>query len=48
MILQHADDLQADLIMVGAHTGKEARRFLLGSVSHKVLHISHRPVLTIR
>jgi nucleotide-binding universal stress UspA family protein len=48
IILQRAEDLQPDLIMVGAHTGKAATRFLLGSVSHKILHMSHRPVLTIR
>jgi nucleotide-binding universal stress UspA family protein len=47
-ILQHAEDLQPDLIMVGAHTGKTATRFLLGSVSHKILHTTRRPVLTIR
>jgi nucleotide-binding universal stress UspA family protein len=47
-ILQRAEALQPDLIMVGAHTGKAATRFLLGSVSHKILHMSHRPVLTIR
>ncbi|WP_447983705.1 universal stress protein [Nitrospira sp. Nam74] len=48
IILQRAEELQPDLIMVGAHTGKAATRFLLGSVSHKILHMSHRPVLTIR
>jgi nucleotide-binding universal stress UspA family protein len=47
-ILQHAEDLQPDLIMVGAHTGKTATRFLLGSVSHRILHTTRRPVLTIR
>jgi len=48
VILERADALQPDLIMVGAHTGKGATRFLLGSVSHKILHMSHRPLLTIR
>jgi nucleotide-binding universal stress UspA family protein len=48
IILQRAEDLQPDLVMVGAHTGKAAIRFLLGSVSHKILHMSHRPVLIIR
>lgn len=48
VILERADALQPDLIMVGAHTGKIATHFLLGSVSHKILHTSHRPVLTIR
>ena len=47
-ILQHAEDLRSDLIMVGSHTGQTISRFLLGSVSHKVLHTSRRPVLVIR
>ena len=47
-ILQHAEDLRPDLIMVGSHTGNNISRFLLGSVSHKVLHTSRRPVLIIR
>ena len=48
VILQRAEEFQPDLIVVGAHTGKAATRFLLGSVSHKILHMSHRPLLTIR
>ena len=47
-ILQHAEDLRPDLIMVGSHTGTTLSRFLLGSVSHKILHTSRRPVLIIR
>ena len=48
MILQHAKDVQPDLIMVGSHTGNMISRFLLGSVSHQILHAAHRPVLIIR
>jgi nucleotide-binding universal stress UspA family protein len=47
-ILQHAEELQPDLIMIGSHTGTSVSRFLLGSVSHKILHASRRPVLTLR
>jgi len=47
-ILQYAEELQADLIVVGSHTQQPIARFLLGSVSHKILHTSHRPVLTLR
>jgi nucleotide-binding universal stress UspA family protein len=48
MILQHAEDVQPDVIMVGSHTGNMISRFLLGSVSHKILHMARRPVLIIR
>lgn len=47
-ILQHAEELQPDLIMIGLHTGKTVSRFLLGSVSHKTLHTTRRPMLTLR
>lgn len=48
VILERAEALQPDVIMVGARTRKASTPFLLGSVSHKILHMSHRPVLTIR
>jgi len=48
VILERAEALQPDLIMVGARSRKAPAPFLLGSVSHKILHMSHRPVLTIR
>lgn len=47
-ILQRAEDVRPDLIMIGSHTGATASRFLLGNVSHKILHTSRRPVLTLR
>lgn len=47
-ILQYAEELQPDLIMIGSHTGKTVSRFLLGSVSHKILHATRRSVLTLR
>lgn len=47
-IIQQAAALNADLIMVGSRTKGEVSRFLLGSVSHGVLHRATRPVLVFR
>ncbi len=47
-ILQHATDMKMDLILLGSRGRKGASRFLLGSVSHKVLHLAPYPVLIIR
>jgi nucleotide-binding universal stress UspA family protein len=47
-ILQRADDTAADLILVGSHGRKGLSRFLLGSVSHAVLHQTRFPVLVFR
>ncbi len=46
-ILHHAEEYQSDLIVIGSDTGPSPP-FLLGSVSHKVLHSARRPVLTLR
>ena len=47
-ILDAARQLDADLIVVG-HKGKSAiKRFLMGSVSNRVLHHSDRSVLVVR
>jgi nucleotide-binding universal stress UspA family protein len=45
-ILQLADELSADLIVMPTHSHGRFRRFLLGSVTAKVLHDANRPVLT--
>jgi len=46
-ILEHADDLAADLIVLGSH-GKGAIRYaFLGSVAEKVLRKSRRPMLIV-
>lgn len=48
VILDTADALDADLIVVGTH-GREGRpHWLLGSVSERVLRVARRPVLTVR
>ncbi len=48
VIIQQATALNADLIAVGSRAGSELSRFLLGSVSHGVLHRSTIPVLVFR
>ena len=46
-ILQHADHLDVDLIVLGSH-GKGAIKYaFLGSVAEKVLRKCHRPVLIV-
>lgn len=46
-IVQAADDLDAGLIVVGARGRSDVASLAVGSVSHKVLHLSHRPVLVV-
>lgn len=43
----HADDVDADLLVVGSHGRGRLGRTLLGSVSDDVLHRAHRPVLVV-
>ena len=47
-ILQVADEVSADLIVVGSHGRSGVGRLVLGSVAHKVVAQSVRPVLVIR
>jgi nucleotide-binding universal stress UspA family protein len=46
-IVDTADEIDADLIVVGSRGHSEIAAMPLGSVSHKLLHISHRPVLVV-
>lgn len=47
-ILAHADSIDADLIVMGTHGRSGLDRYLLGSVTERVVRASKRPVLTVR
>lgn len=45
-ILDYADDVDADVVVMGTHGRSGLERFLLGSVTERVLRSTDRPVLT--
>lgn len=47
-IVETADELGADLIVVGTRNGNALERLVLGSTSTKVLHHAHCDVLVVR
>jgi nucleotide-binding universal stress UspA family protein len=47
-ILQTADKENIDTIVVGSRGIREAKEFLLGSVSYKVSHYAKQPVIIVR
>ncbi len=47
-ILEQAKAMNVDLIMVGSHSRTGISRFLLGSVSHSLVHQSACPVMVVR
>lgn len=46
-IVDEAERLAADLIVMGTHARKGVQRLLLGSVTERVLRTTHVPVLTV-
>lgn len=48
IILEYANDLKPDLLVMGTHGRRGARRLLLGSVTEEITRRSGFPVLTIR
>jgi nucleotide-binding universal stress UspA family protein len=47
-IISAAQNLGADLIIMGSHGRTGFKKFILGSVAQKVLGESHIPVLVVR
>jgi nucleotide-binding universal stress UspA family protein len=48
VILQTAEELKADLIVMGTHGRRGIARALLGSVAETIVRTSRTPVLTVR
>ena len=46
-ILRVADEIDADVIVMGTRTHSAMGQFLLGSTANKVMHNSRRPVLIV-
>lgn len=47
VILKVAEDIDADVIVMGSRTHSAVGQFLLGSTANKVMHQSQRPVLIV-
>jgi nucleotide-binding universal stress UspA family protein len=47
-ILDYADEVDADLIVMGTHGRTGLNRYLLGSVTERVVRTAEVPVLTVR
>jgi nucleotide-binding universal stress UspA family protein len=47
-ILDYADEYDPDLIVMGTQGKTGLRRYLLGSVTEKIVRLSDVPVLTVR
>ena len=47
-IVGDAEEIGADVIVMGSRGRGDLAGLLLGSTAHKVIHLSHRPVLIVR
>lgn len=47
-ILNIAEEIHADLIIMGSHGRKGFKKFILGSVAQEVLNLSDRPVFVVK
>lgn len=47
-ICEYADEIGADLIVIGSHGYQGITRFLMGSVSEKVFREARQPVILVR
>jgi nucleotide-binding universal stress UspA family protein len=47
-ILEAAKDFGADVVVVGSRGLTDMAGILLGSITHKVIHLADRPVLVVR
>ncbi len=47
-IVETAEEMKADLIVIGSHGYKQWERLLLGSVSNSVVHHAHCSVMVVR
>ncbi|SHG85005.1 universal stress protein [Halobaculum gomorrense] len=47
-ILEYADDHDIDMIVMGTHGRRGLDRYLLGSVTERVVRSANQPVLTVR
>ena len=48
VILEYADDNDIDLIVMGTHGRTGVERYLIGSVTEKVVRLADPPVVTVR
>ena len=48
VILRYADENDVDLVVMGTHGRTGVERYLLGSVTEKVVRLADRPVVTVR
>ena len=47
VILNVADEIDADLVVIGAHAHTTMGELVIGSVAHKVMHRTKRPVMLV-